>query len=66
VQVSLIKGPTLRIFFFAKENPNAIIVQHYGGSGLLMSEICTALDDLKKKSVTINNTSFFFIFYLFF
>jgi hypothetical protein len=32
------------------QNPNAIIVQHYGG-GTLMSEICTALDDFNKKEV---------------
>jgi hypothetical protein len=24
---------------FCKENPNAIIVQHYGGSGLLMRNL---------------------------
>jgi hypothetical protein len=40
---------TLRLFF-CKENPNAIIVQHWW-SGLLMSEICTALDDFHKKEV---------------
>jgi hypothetical protein len=36
--------------FFAKENANTIIVQHYGGgSGLLLSEITTALVELNKK-----------------
>ncbi|MFV8370339.1 hypothetical protein [Flavobacterium sp. LB2R40] len=31
--------------FFKKQNPNIIIVQHYGGgSGLLKSEILVALD----------------------
>jgi hypothetical protein len=34
--------------FFKKQNPNCIIVQHYGGgSGLLKSEILLALEDIK-------------------
>jgi hypothetical protein len=49
--------------FFAKEIQ--MLSVHYVGSGLLMSEICTALDDFIKEGVTINNTSFFFT-YLFF
>ena len=35
--------------FFKKQNPNIIIVQHYGGgSGLLKSEILVALENNKK------------------
>jgi Mg2+/Co2+ transporter CorC len=34
--------------FFKKQNPNCIIIQHYGGgSGLLKSEILLALEDIK-------------------
>ena len=36
--------------FFVKVNSNAVVVQHYGGgSGLLMSEINSALFELNKK-----------------
>ena len=34
--------------FFKKQNPNIVIVQHYGGgSGLLKSEILLALENIK-------------------
>jgi hypothetical protein len=34
--------------FFVEQNPNIIIVQHYGGgSGLLKSEILLALENCK-------------------
>jgi hypothetical protein len=37
------------VVFFSKESPKAVVVQHYGGSGLLMSEINLALVEYNEK-----------------
>lgn len=42
--------------FFGKENPNTVVVQHYGGgSGLLSSEINQALEEYNKKRECFSN-----------